>query len=117
MSISKEPVVTILNTALPAASPSDVGQTQVMKFPFLKLDVPLRLSISLGSGDTVIFEGKLEAADSFVECHIWTGGDEEPVDIYVPLIWRVRRTVDGGVGESVVKAENTHTVEFVEEDA
>ncbi len=117
MSRSKEPVVTVLNTAHPVASPSDTGQTQVMKFPFLKLDIPLRLSISLGSGDTVIFESKSESADSFVECHTWTGGDEEPIDIYVSLIWRVRRTVDGGAGESVVKVENKHTIELIKEDA
>ncbi|MEE9356606.1 MAG: hypothetical protein V3U75_13535 [Methylococcaceae bacterium] len=113
---TKAPVVTVLDTAKPAAAPSDTGPTQDMNFNFLKLDIPLRLSISLGSGDTVVFEGKSVAADSFVECHTWTGGDEEPIDIYVPLIWRTRRTVDGGAGESVVKVENRYTAVLTEEE-
>ncbi len=115
MSKSKEPIVTVLDTANPSASPSDVGQTQTMKFNFLKLDIPLRLSISLGTGDTVVHEGKSEAADDFVINHIWELGDEEPIDIYTAMIWRVRRTVDGGADESVVKVENRHTVELIED--
>lgn len=105
MGISKEPVVTVLDTAQPA-SPSDTGPTQTMDYVFLKNDVPARISISLGSGDTVVIEGKSETADSFIIDYTWTGGDEVPIDIWLPRIWRARRTVDGAVGESVVKIEN-----------
>ena len=112
MPISTEPIVVVLDTSKPVALPSDTGKTQTMKFPFLKLDIPVRLSISLGSGDTVVFEGKSEDTDNFVVNHTWQLGDEIPIDIYTPRIWRVRRTVDGGVGESVVKVENVHSLEL-----
>lgn len=99
-------IVTVLDTTEPTAAPSDTGPTQTMKTGFLKHDIPARLSISLGSGDTVVVEGKAEAADSFVALHTWTGGDEVPVDVYLSKIWRCRRTVDGGGADSTVKIEN-----------
>ena len=106
MGTSQEPIVTVLDTAQPTASPSDTGPAQTMNYIFLKDDVPLRLSISLGTDDSVVVEGKSEDADSFVTCHTWTSGDEVPIDLYVPRIWRARRSVDGTIGESVVKVEN-----------
>lgn len=116
MTKSQEPVVTVLDTAAPSASPSDTGLTQAMDFNYLKLDYPARFYISLGSGDTVVIEGKASSADSFVIQHTWTGGDETPADVYLSRIWRVRRTVDGVVGESVVKMENRHTQILQEDD-
>lgn len=104
MSKSSNPVVIVLDTS--AGSSPDTGVTQTLKFDFLKLDVPTRLSISLGSGDSVVVEGKSEAADDFVTIHTWSGGDEVPIDVWLPMIWRARRSVDGAVGESVVKIEN-----------
>ena len=84
--MSKEPIVTVLDTANPTAAPSDTGLTQTMNFNFLKLDIPTRISISLGSGDTVVIEGRSEDSDSFVVVHTWTAGDEVPIDFkgYLP---------------------------------
>jgi len=106
MGTSSAVVVTVLDTTKAAAS--DTGATQTMKTGFLKRNVLSRLSISLGSGDSVVIEGKSEASDSFVVLYTWTAANEVPINIYLPLIWRARRSVDGGGADSKVKMENYH---------
>lgn len=101
-----DPIVTILDT-----TNDDTGATQTMKAGFLKEGKPLRLSASLGSGDTVVIEGKAEAADDFEQLHEFT--DDTPADVYVSRFWRARRTVDGGSADSVIKVENNHNQRLV----
>lgn len=107
-------VVKVLDTANPTASPSDTGPTQEMKDNFLKKQVPLRFSIDIGSGDTVVIEGKSVDAEDFETLHTFT--TEAPADIYVSKIWRPRRTVDGG-GESQVYVENPFNQAITEDAA
>lgn len=96
-----DPIVTILDTTVAAT-----GATQTSKAGFLKKDKPLRISASIGSGDTVVIEGKAETADDFETLATFT--DDTPQDVYVSQIWRARRTVDGGSADSTIKVENSH---------
>lgn len=96
-----DPVVKVLDTTV-----ADTGTTQIAKAGFLKKDKPLRLSIDIGSGDTVVIEGKSLAAEDFEILHTFT--DETPADVYVSINWRARRTVDGGGADSEVFVENVH---------
>lgn len=98
-------IIQVLNSAT-----ADTGPTQTVKLNYLKKDMPMRFSIALGSGDTVVIEGKAETADAFEILHTWTGGSETPADIFVSRIWRARRTVDGTVGDTVVKIENDYNL-------
>ena len=95
--------VKVLDTANPTAAASDTGQTQTMKAGWLAKDKPLRISVDLGSGDTVVVETKSVAAEDFEIIKTFTS--ETPADIYVSRFWRMRRTVDGG-GESQGFVEN-----------
>jgi len=54
------PIVTVLTTAT-----ADTGPTQTMKDNHLKKQEPLRFSIAIGAGDTVVIEGKPESANDF----------------------------------------------------
>jgi len=105
--------IKVLDTANPTASPSDTGLTQTMKAGWLKRDIPLRLSIDIAAGDTVVIEGKSDAAEDFEILHSFT--DETPADIYVSQKWRARRTVDGAAGDSQVFVENPHN-QIISED-
>lgn len=107
-------VIKVLDTANPTASPSDTGPTQTMQAGWLKRNVPLRFSIDIGSGDTVVIEGKSLAAEDFEILHSFI--DEIPADIFVSAIWQVRRTVDGA-GESQVFIENPHNQVITEDSA
>lgn len=95
-----DPVVKILDTTV-----ADTGPTQTAKAVFLKKNIPVRLSIDIGSGDTVVIEGKSDSAEDFETLATFT--DETPQDVYLSQIWRARRTVDGG-GDSEVFVENNH---------
>jgi hypothetical protein len=92
-------VVTVLNTAV-----GENGSTQVMKDTFLDKDVPLRFVCDLSSGDTVKFQGKAASADTWVDVYSWTA--DEAKDIYPTAYWRIIRSTDGTVGESVCKVHN-----------
>jgi hypothetical protein len=81
----------------------ETGTTQTMKNNWLKKDKPLRFSIDIGSGDTVIIEGRSDSGEDFEQLHEFT--DETPADVYVSRYWRARRTTDGG-GESEVFVED-----------
>lgn len=93
------PVVKVLDTTI-----ADTGPTYVADQQFLDQDIPLTFSLSIGAGDTVILEGKMETADSFKT--IYTFPDETPRQIFVMPIWRLRRTVDGGSADSTIKVAN-----------
>ena len=100
MATSSDAIVTILDTSV-----ADTGPTQTMNLGFLKRDIPARISILLASGDTVVVEGKAEPADTFETLHTFVGSSD-PADIYLSIIWRIRRSVDGTIGDSKVKIEN-----------
>jgi hypothetical protein len=103
MTNTKDPVVTVLDTTV-----GDTGNTQTMKLGFMAEDTPARITIEAGSGDTVVIEGKSHADDSFQTVHSFIHGtDVAPIDLYLPLIWRARRTVDGGGADSTVRIVNT----------
>jgi len=99
------PIITVLSSSV-----NDTGPTQTVGMGFLKKMFPLRFSISLGSGDTVVIEGKAESADTFETLH--TFSDETPADVFVSRIWRARRSVDGTSADSVVKVENPYNLEL-----
>lgn len=107
-------VIKVLDTANPTAAPSGTGPTQDMQAGFLKRDVPLRISVDLGVGDTVVFETRSLAAEDFVVIHTFT--TEVPADIFPSRFWRMRRTVDGG-GESQGFVENRHNQVLTEDAA
>jgi hypothetical protein len=94
-------IVTVLDTTV-----ADTGPDQTRTFPILHKDTPMRFSISLGSGDTVVIEGKAESADAYEVLHTFT--DETPADVYVSHLWRARRSVDGTAGDSTVKVQNIY---------
>lgn len=99
-------IITVLDTTV-----AEAGTDQTAEFSFLGQDVPIRFSISLGSGDTVVVEGKADSSDDYEILHTFT--DETPADVYVSHRWRVRRTVDGG-GESTVKIQNVFNQDITE---
>ena len=107
--------VKVLDTANPTSAPSDTGKTQTMKENFLKKDKPLRLSVDLASGDTVVIEATSDLSESFQTIHTFT--TSEPADVYPSRYWRARRTVDGGVGDSQVFVEARFNEAFVEDSA
>ena len=104
MTTSQEKVVKVLDTANPTASPSDTGPEQNVGFGFLKEDKPLRVSVNIAAGDTVVFETKSLTGNDFVTIKTFTS--DAVADIYPSLIYRMRRTVDGTVGDSQAWVEN-----------
>lgn len=100
------PTIMILDTSV-----ADTGNTQTISDNFLKKDKPLRISIDIGAGDTVVIEGKSTSAEDFEIHHTFT--DETPADVYVSRIWRARRTVDGGA-DSQVFVENRYNLDLTE---
>lgn len=100
-------VVKVLDTTV-----SDTGNTQNTKANFLKKNVPLRMTIDIGAGDTVVIESKSLAAEDFEVIHTFV--DETPADVYVGLIWRARRSVDGGSADSQVFVENIFNLNITE---
>ena len=96
-----ENIVKVLDSTL-----SDTGPTQKCDMAYLDKDIPATFSVSIGAGDTVVLEGKMESADSFQT--IYTFPDNTPRQIYLMPLWRVRRTVDGVSADSTVKVANPH---------
>ena len=91
-------VTTVLDTTV-----GENGTTQTMDDTFIKLNIPLRLYIAanIASGDTIVVQGKAEAADTFEIIHTFTS--DAPVDVLVSRIWRVIRSVDGAAADTTVK--------------
>lgn len=54
----------------------------------------------IGSGDTVVFEGRLSSDASFVTIATFTA--DTLVEVVLPTQFRARRTVDGGSADSEV---------------
>ena len=101
------PTVTILDTTL-----AETGATQTVADGFINKNEPVRISLDLAAGDTVVIEGKADSSHDFNTLHTFT--DETPADIYVSRIFRARRTVDGAAGDSTVYVQNTRNLGLTE---
>lgn len=101
-----DPTITVLDTSV-----GETGSTQTVTDNFLKKNVPLRLTIDIGAGDTLVIESKSTSAEDFEIIHTFV--DETPADVYVSRIWRARRTTDGGA-DTQIFVENRHNLDLVE---
>lgn len=81
--------VTILSTAS-----GDTGSTYTLKNRELMGGKGTYVNAEVASGDTIVLEGKLLAANDFVILATFTADALVVVDL--PTIYRGRRTVDGG---------------------
>lgn len=97
------PAVQILDTTV-----ADTGVTQTVDHSFLGQDKPLRFHADIGSGDTVIIEGRASSGDDWDALHTFT--DETPRDIYVSRYFRARRSVDGGSADSTITVQNQYNL-------
>lgn len=82
------------------------GPEQIINSEFLELGTPLRFHADIGSGDTVLIEGRLSQAHDWDLLHTFT--DETPVDIYPSYLLRARRSVDGGTEDSKIHVQNPY---------
>lgn len=95
------PVLTILNTL----TDGDEGDTQMNRLDVTQaLDQKCFLQAEIGSGDTVILEGRIDATCSFVTIgQPYTTNTLRRVNL--PNEYRAVRTIDGGSEDSVVILE------------
>lgn len=68
------------------------------------------VNVEIGSGDTVVIEGKLVSGNTFVTIATFTTDDLLLVDL--PKIFRARRTVDGGSEDTTVNIHTPATIEY-----
>ena len=98
-----DPSITILDSSL-----SEDGVTQIVTDSYSKADVYVTLAIYIGSGDSVVLEGKVDQADSFITVQTYT--ESTLTQVRLPTIFRARRSVDGGSADSVVKVQNNYNL-------
>ena len=77
----------------------DTGDTQTITEREQTLK-SAQVQVEIGTGDTIVIEGKLESSLSFVTYKAITSNDLFVMDL--PPIFRARRSVDGGTGDSQV---------------
>lgn len=96
-------VVKILDVAV-----GENGPTQSISDRFLRIDQPLRLHCKLGTGDTVLIQGRISESHDWDILHTFT--DETPADVYLSKQVRAIRSVDGGDSPAVaaVYAQNPY---------
>lgn len=92
------PVVTILDTTI-----GETGNEYITDLTFLKEDQPVRITCDIGSGDTIVIQGRAEDGDAWQTLHEFT--EDGAIDLYLSMRWRVTRTVDGG-SDTILKVEN-----------
>lgn len=63
-------------------------------------DITALVQCEIGSGDTVVLEGKLDSTLSYVIIATFTA--DTLVEVSLPPYYRARRTVDGASGDSQV---------------
>jgi len=68
--------------------------------PELNLDKEGFVQVEIGSGDTVVIEGKIDSSLSYVVIDTFTADTLKAIKI--PPIIRGRRTVDGGGGDTQI---------------
>lgn len=79
---------------------SDTGDTQTFLSNNRDLDKYAYFQVAIGSGDTVVIEGRLESNLSFVVLETITSDTLKLIKL--PNEYRARRTVDGGGADSEV---------------
>lgn len=84
-------------------STGDTGATQTFDNRGQNLNRNAQVQCEIGAGDTVVIEGKLKTALSFVTIHTFTTDDIVSIDL--PTIYRARRTVDGGSADSTIDVQ------------
>lgn len=89
---------------------ADTGPTQTAELSFLKEDKPVRFHADIGSGDTVLIEGKSDSDDDWDTLATFT--DETPQDVFISKFWRARRSVDGATADSAIRAANPFNQNF-----
>lgn len=78
----------------------DTGATQTVTRTTQFTGRNSQVQIQIGSGDTVVIEGKLDSTLNFVTLATYTADDLVNLDL--PPIFRARRTVDGASEDSQV---------------
>lgn len=86
---------TILDT-----SAGETGTTYTLKIRDVFGGKGTYIDATIGSGDTIVFEGKLTSGVAFKTIATITASSVFLVDL--PLIYRARRTVDGGADSTIV---------------
>ena len=97
------PFVNILDTTA-----SETGNTQTVSDSYTKSDIYNTIAVYVGSGDTVVVEGKVDASQDFIVVNTYT--ESTLTQIRLPRVFRARRTVDGGVGESLAQVQNNYNL-------
>ena len=91
----------ILDTTIGETGTENFDNTEI-----IDTDKPIRFHCYLGSGDTVVIEGKVKAEDTYQVLYTFDADNTQPIDIYVSPYFRARRTVDGGGDSSVEVVES-----------
>lgn len=108
-----EGIVTVLNTAIAEAGPSQSSDHVYLKRD--RVEGGTRFFVDLSAGDTVLIQGKAAAADNWATLQSITA--DGCYDVKLAPLWRVSRSVDGTAGEAVVKAINLHNQPWQEHTA
>jgi hypothetical protein len=104
-------IVTVLDT-----TEDEAGPAQAMDAGYLKDDVRdggTRFFVDIGSGDTVLIEGKAAAADSAYSTLLSITATGI-YDVKLAPVWRASRSVDGGGADSLVRVVNLRNATLVE---
>ena len=88
------------NTKIFDSTDGETGTDQNMYGNELSLDKESLIQVEIGSGDTVVLEGKINSSASYVVIDTYTSNTIEKVRL--PNIYRGKRTVDGGGADSQI---------------
>lgn len=108
-----EGIIKVLDTTV-----GEDGPAQAVDHVFLKqdrVDGGTRFFVAVGSGDTVLIEGKAETADDYSTLQSVTASG--CYDVKLSPIWRASRSVDGSSGDSTVKVINIHNQQWTTHEA
>lgn len=78
----------------------DTGATQTITSRKQNIGIDAHIQCEIGSGDTVVIEGRVDDTLSFVVLYTFTA--DTIISAHLPSEYRARRTVDGGTGDSEV---------------
>ena len=108
-------MTTVLNTddvlEILDSSAGDTGATITLMSRSIANGIGTYVNVEIGAGDTVVLEGKLVTANTFVTIATFTA--DTLVEVDMPVIFRARRTVDGGGADSTVNIQAPSTIEHV----
>lgn len=104
--VNTNDVLEILDTTA-----GDTGTTYTLLNRSIANGINTYVNVEIGAGDTVVLEGKLVSANTFVTIATFT--TDELIIVDLPSIFRARRTVDGGAGDTTVNIQCPAKVEMV----